>query len=53
MGIFNNDFEPWPDMRDCKYPDRPMHWTDEDEYHYQQELKQKEEELETGLHFRS
>ena len=53
MGFLNNDFEPWPDCRDVRYPDRPLHWTDEDEERYQQELKRKKEDEDSGLHFHS
>lgn len=51
MGIFNNDFEPWPD--EPKNGDRSLHWSDEDEERHQKELKRKQEESEEGLHFRS
>ena len=49
MGIFNNDFQPWPE--DKYNGDRSIHWSDEDEEQYQKELKRKREEDEEGLHF--
>lgn len=49
MGIFNNDFEPWPEEKFTG--DRSMHWSDEDEELYQKELKRKKEDDEEGLHF--
>jgi len=49
MSFLNNDFLPLEqDKLNC---DRSMHWSDEDEYRYQQELKRKREESDTGLHF--
>lgn len=51
MGMFNNDFEPWPEEK--LTGDRSMNWSDEDEELYQKELKRKKEDAEEGLHFSS
>lgn len=39
MGMFNNDFEPWPEEK--LTGDRSIHWSDEDEELYLKELKRK------------
>lgn len=51
MGMFNNDFEPWPEEK--LTGDRSIHWSDEDEELYQKELKRKREEQESGFMFSS